>query len=187
MRPAPRCSRTSTTSSPRSTPSAKDASYNGVNLLDGDDLKVVFNETGSSSQTISGVTFDSAGLGLSSVSGTGFPVRCHDRLRDRQARRRPLEPAHAGLEVRFEPDHGADPSGLHQEHDHDPADRCRQPRVGRHQRGRCQPPRPADPSAAVHHGPVALRAGRPGGAAPVLIQDGSFKTETAGPSPPFLF
>jgi flagellin-like hook-associated protein FlgL len=51
---------------------AKDASYNGVNLLNGDDLKVVFNETGSSSQTITGVTFDSAGLGLSSVSGTGF-------------------------------------------------------------------------------------------------------------------
>jgi flagellin-like hook-associated protein FlgL len=51
---------------------AKDASYNGVNLLNGDDLKVVFNETGTSSQTISGVTFDSAGLGLSSVSGTGF-------------------------------------------------------------------------------------------------------------------
>jgi flagellin-like hook-associated protein FlgL len=51
---------------------AKDASYNGVNLLNGDDLKVVFNETGTSSQTISGVTFDAAGLGLSSVTGTGF-------------------------------------------------------------------------------------------------------------------
>jgi flagellin-like hook-associated protein FlgL len=51
---------------------AKDASYNGVNLLNGDDLKVVFNETGSSSQTISGVTFDTTGLGLTSVSGTGF-------------------------------------------------------------------------------------------------------------------
>jgi len=51
---------------------AKDASYNGVNLLYGDDLKVVFNETGTSSQTITGVTFDSTGLGLSSISGTGF-------------------------------------------------------------------------------------------------------------------
>lgn len=51
---------------------AKDASYNGVNLLNGDDLKVVFNETGTSSQTISGVTFDSSGLGLSSITGTGF-------------------------------------------------------------------------------------------------------------------
>ena len=51
---------------------ASDASYNGVNLLDGDDLKVVFNETGTSSLTISGVTFDSTGLGLSAVSGAGF-------------------------------------------------------------------------------------------------------------------
>jgi flagellin-like hook-associated protein FlgL len=51
---------------------AKDASYNGVNLLNGDDLKVVFNETGTSSQTISGVTFDTAGLGLSTITGAGF-------------------------------------------------------------------------------------------------------------------
>jgi flagellin-like hook-associated protein FlgL len=51
---------------------AKDASYNGINLLNGDNLKVVFNEQGTSSLTISGVTFDSAGLGLSAISGTGF-------------------------------------------------------------------------------------------------------------------
>ncbi len=51
---------------------AGDASYNGVNLLNGDDLKVVFNETGTSSLTISGVSYDSTGLGLSSVTGTGF-------------------------------------------------------------------------------------------------------------------
>ncbi len=50
---------------------AKDASYNGINLLSGDNLKVTFNEKGTSSLTISGVTFDSAGLGLSSVSGSG--------------------------------------------------------------------------------------------------------------------
>jgi len=51
---------------------SKDASYNGVNLLDGDDLKVVFNETGSSFLTIGGVTFDAAGLGLNPVAGAGF-------------------------------------------------------------------------------------------------------------------
>jgi flagellin-like hook-associated protein FlgL len=51
---------------------ASDASYNGVNLLDGDDLKVVFNETGSSFLTIAGVTFDAAGLGLTTVAGAGF-------------------------------------------------------------------------------------------------------------------
>ncbi len=50
---------------------AGDASYNGINLLNGDDLKVVFNETGSSSLTISGVTFDKAGLGLT-VASSGY-------------------------------------------------------------------------------------------------------------------
>jgi flagellin len=50
---------------------AGDSSYNGVNLLNGNNLKVVFNETSTSSLTISGVTFNSGGLGLSSLSGTG--------------------------------------------------------------------------------------------------------------------
>ena len=51
---------------------AKDASYNGINLLNGDDLKVVFNENGTSSLTIAGVTFNAGGLGLAAISGTGF-------------------------------------------------------------------------------------------------------------------
>jgi flagellin-like hook-associated protein FlgL len=53
---------------------AGDASYNGVNLLNGDNLAVNFNETGTSGLTISGVQFDSTGLGLSAVTGTGFQV-----------------------------------------------------------------------------------------------------------------
>jgi flagellin-like hook-associated protein FlgL len=43
---------------------AADSGYNGVNLLNGDNLKVVFNEKGTSSQSISGVKFDSTGLGV---------------------------------------------------------------------------------------------------------------------------
>ncbi len=43
---------------------AGDSGYNGVNLLGGDNLKVVFNEKGTSSQSISGVKFNSAGLGI---------------------------------------------------------------------------------------------------------------------------
>jgi flagellin len=50
---------------------AGDSSYNGVNLLGGNNLKVVFNESSTASLTISGVTFNSGGLGLSQVSGTG--------------------------------------------------------------------------------------------------------------------
>jgi flagellin-like hook-associated protein FlgL len=52
---------------------AQDASFNGVNLLNGDTLKLVFNETGKSTSTIAGVTFDPNGLGLKSLTvGTDF-------------------------------------------------------------------------------------------------------------------
>ena len=51
---------------------AADTSYNGINLLNGDNLKVTFNENGSSSLTIQGVKFDSVGLGMTAVSGNGF-------------------------------------------------------------------------------------------------------------------
>jgi flagellin-like hook-associated protein FlgL len=52
---------------------AQDSSFNGVNLLNGDTLKLVFNETGKSTLSITGVTFNSAGLGLSTLtSGTDF-------------------------------------------------------------------------------------------------------------------
>jgi len=52
---------------------AQDASFNGINLLNGDTLKLTFNETGRSTLSIQGVTFNDAGLGLSTlVSGTDF-------------------------------------------------------------------------------------------------------------------
>ncbi len=51
---------------------ATDASFNGVNLLNGDNLTATFNEDGSSSLTISGVTFNSSGLGLSDTTTSAF-------------------------------------------------------------------------------------------------------------------
>src|SRR5216684_2063302 len=52
---------------------AQDASFNGVNLLNGDTLKLVFNETGKSTLSITGVTFNDAGLGLANLTaGTDF-------------------------------------------------------------------------------------------------------------------
>ncbi|MBR0696237.1 flagellin [Bradyrhizobium lablabi] len=50
------------------TTTAQDASFNGVNLLNGDNLKLVFNETGKSTLNVQGVTFDAAGLGLGSLT-----------------------------------------------------------------------------------------------------------------------
>jgi len=51
---------------------AADASFNGNNLLDGDSLTVTFNEDGSSSLSITGVTFDSAGLGINAAATDDF-------------------------------------------------------------------------------------------------------------------
>jgi flagellin len=51
---------------------ASDASYNGVNLLNGNNLTVNFNETGTSKLTITGVTYNSTGLGLSTIAAGGF-------------------------------------------------------------------------------------------------------------------
>jgi flagellin len=52
---------------------SQDSSFNGVNLLNGDTLKLVFNETGKSTLSITGVTFNTAGLGLTTLtSGTDF-------------------------------------------------------------------------------------------------------------------
>jgi hypothetical protein len=52
---------------------AQDASFNGVNLLNGDQLKLTFNETGTSTLKIQGATFNAAGLQLSKLTaGTDF-------------------------------------------------------------------------------------------------------------------
>jgi flagellin len=55
------------------TTTAQDSSFNGINLLFGDNLKLTFDETGKSTLNITGVTFDAGGLGLGSLtSGTDF-------------------------------------------------------------------------------------------------------------------
>jgi flagellin len=55
---------------------AKDASFNGVNLLGGDNLKVLFNEktetADQSTLTIKGASFDAQSLGINAVAATGI-------------------------------------------------------------------------------------------------------------------
>ncbi len=60
------------------TTTAQDASFNGIDLLDGNSLKLIFDETGKSTLTINGVTFDAGGLGLGNlVPGTDFIDNAH--------------------------------------------------------------------------------------------------------------
>ena len=51
---------------------AKDSNYNGVNLLMGDDLDVIFNEDASSKLDVKGVQFDADGVGLSAIADEEF-------------------------------------------------------------------------------------------------------------------
>ncbi len=51
---------------------AADASFNGINLLNGDSLSVIFNEDGSSSLSLTGVTFNSSGLGINAAAADSF-------------------------------------------------------------------------------------------------------------------
>ena len=127
---------------------SQNSSFNGVNLLNGDQLKLVFNETGKSSLNITGVTFNSAGLGLSNLTGR------HRLHRQRVHQQRVVEPdrgqQHAALGsllARFEPLDRADPSGLLQEPDRRAADRLVQPDAGRHQRTRGQTARRCRPAS----------------------------------------
>ena len=51
---------------------AKDASFNGINLLTGDTLSILFNETNSSRLNVAGTSATSAGLGLSKIVASDF-------------------------------------------------------------------------------------------------------------------
>ncbi len=59
----------------------RDAGYNGVNLLQSDSLTVTFNEDGSSTLSITGVDFDSGGLGVNdSIGAFGSDVDINTAL-----------------------------------------------------------------------------------------------------------
>ena len=49
---------------------AADSGFNGINLLTGDALKVTFNETGTSSVSVSGTSSDSTGLGVAASTNS---------------------------------------------------------------------------------------------------------------------
>jgi len=58
---------------------ARDASYQGVNLINGDDLTVSFNESQTSQTTIQGVSLNATGLGIGTVADDSFQVEANIR------------------------------------------------------------------------------------------------------------
>ena len=125
---------------------AQDSSFNGINLLNGDQLKLIFNETGTSTLKIQGVIFNAAGLGLSKLTaGTDFldNASANSTINTISAASSLLRTA--GFSPWFEPLRRADPSGLLEEPDQRAADRLVEPDAGRHQRGSGQQPGAVDP------------------------------------------
>ena len=164
---------------------AQDASFNGVNLLNGDTLKLVFNETGKSTLNITGVVFNTTGLGLTSLVAEH---RLPGQLVGEQGHRLPRHSLHhaafGSLCPGFEPLDRADPSGLQQEPDQRSADRFVEPDLGRHQRGSRQQPGAVDPPVDRGLGTGARQpvAGQRA-AAPALSRGLPKKIEAAGQSP----
>ena len=169
------------------TTTSQDASFNGINLLGGDQLKLTFNETGKSTLNITGVKFNAAGLGLANLtSGTDFID--NSATNKVIANLAGLDPAsHAGFCPGFEPVDRADPSGLLQEPDQRAADRLVEPDAGRHQRGSGQQPGAVDPP--VDRG-VRAGAGQPVAAeraAAAPLSQTTSPIKAAGETPPFSF
>ena len=168
------------------TTTAQDASFNGVNLLGGDQLKLTFNETGKS--TLEHHRRDVQRGGPRS----GEPderYRLHRQLRHQQGYCQPEQrldlAAHAGFRLGFEPVDRADPSGLLEEPDQRAADRLVEPDAGRHQRGSGEQPGAVDPP--VDRG-VRAGAGQPEpaerAAAPALSGTATSTIKAAGKTPP---
>jgi flagellin-like hook-associated protein FlgL len=129
------------------TTTAQDGSFNGINLLNGDNLKLTFNETGKSTLTITGVTYNATGLGLNTlVSGTDFLDNNSANATITKLSKRVERAADGSLIARFEPVDCADPPGLLEEPDQRAADRLVQPDAGRHQRGSGEQPGAVHPS-----------------------------------------
>ena len=125
---------------------SQDSSFNGINLLEGDTLNLTFDETGKSTLAIQGVTFNTAGLGLSTLTtGVDFLDSNSANTVLTSLGQRQHHAALGSLEPRFEPVDRADPSGLLQEPDQRAADRRLEPDAGRHQRGSGQQPGAVDP------------------------------------------
>ncbi len=155
---------------------SQDSSFNGINLLNGDTLNLTFDETGASKLAITGVTFNDAGLGLSTLTtGTDF-------LDSNSADAVLSQLTSADTTLRGEASAlGSNlsiveiPPGLQQEPDQRVADRRVQPDAGRLQRRGRQQPGAVDPAVdrglrACARQPVAAERAP---AAPLIAKEGT--------------
>ena len=138
---------------------AGDASYNGVNLLAGNNLQVLFNENGTSSLTIAGVNFNSTGLGLSTIAAGGFQSGATITATETA-----INTAIGNVRAQTET-FGTNSSTIQTRQDFEKnmintlQTGAEQPRSGRPEPGKRQPADPADAAAAGNLGAVDRQPG----------------------------
>ena len=151
---------------------AADSGYNGINLLAGDSLTIDFNPTGTSTLNITGVTFNSAGLGLTAVSGSAASsFQSDNQLATTVAQINAAtgDGADPDRDLRHQRVDDHDPPDLRDGADQHAADRRHQPGRRRPERGKRQPAHRADPAAARNLGAVDRQPGEPVGAQAVRL------------------
>ena len=167
---------------------AGDASYNGVNLLNGNNLTVNFNETGTSTLTISGVTFNHAGLAFRPIASGGFQTNStitsaetsiNAAITTVRAQTETFGTNSSTIQTR---------QSFETEHDQHPADRRQQSRARGPEPGKRQLADPANPPAAGNLGTVDRQPGESVGAQAVpVISSGTGVSGGGGAKTPPLF
>jgi flagellin len=167
---------------------AGDSSYNGINLIDGNNLTVNFNETATSTLQITGVTFNASGLGLSNDRHRRLPEHLDHHHRGNVDQLRDHHRPRPDRDVRHELLDDLDPSIVRAEPDQYAADRRQQPGPRRPEPGKRQPAHRANPAAAGNLGTVDRQPGESVGAQAVsVISSGTGPSGSGGAkAPPFF-
>jgi flagellin-like hook-associated protein FlgL len=148
---------------------ATDSGFNGINLLAGDTLTVVLDETGASSTSVVGVNYtDATAAEHRDFSGQLGHVWQHSDGKRRFDRSTHVVAFRVADPQRKLVDR-ADPSGFHQGDNQHAADGLCSSHARRLERGRRQPACLADPPAAVDHSSVVGLASRPERPPPVPV------------------
>ncbi len=176
---------------------ADDASFNGINLLRGDKLKLTFNETGTSTIDIQAKDADWRRRPRSTTRRSASPRRWPPTsTRDARHRRPPRHALTTALgQLRSQASaFGSNLSIVQNRQDFTKNDDQHPARpaptnldAGRHQRGSARTSSPCRPASSCPRRRCRWPRSRPGGAAPVLIFDQNVEHDGRAQAPPFSF
>ena len=164
---------------------AGDSSYNGVNLLNSNNLTVNFNENGTSGLTIAGVNFSSTGLRIVGDQRQRVPGQHQHHHHGSGDQYRDHQRAGTDADVRHQFVDHLDPADVRDQPDQHPADGRQQSRAGGSEPGQRQPADRANSAAAGNLRTVHRQSGEPVGAQAVRLNSSGtgFLTKAVGRKP----